>query len=54
MDTQVSYGASRRTADAEAVVDWFGVDLVIRATDTVVDAAVERFDPLMVDFKVLR
>jgi hypothetical protein len=46
---QVSYGPLRRTSSEEDLIDWFGADLCVRATDQLQDVSVSRFDPLSVD-----
>ena len=46
---QVSYGPLRRTSSPTALIDWYGVDLCLRAADPVTAHAVVRHDALTVD-----
>ena len=45
----MSYGPLRRTADEDATIDWWGVDLCVRASEPVARHAVCRHDALTVD-----
>jgi hypothetical protein len=46
---QISYGPLRRTSSSTALIDWYGVDLCLRASDPVAAHAVVRHDALTVD-----
>jgi hypothetical protein len=46
---QVSYGPLRRTSTPTALIDWFGVDLCLRAVEPVASHSVVRHDALTVD-----
>jgi hypothetical protein len=50
---QVSYGPIRRTADKDAVIDWFGVDLCVRATAESTKHFIARSDELTVSRALL-